>query len=163
MNTLEEGDPYQAVLSKLRGYAARLAIVLHLLKGAVRKSEETHVGPDTVADAWRLIGYLRSHLRRVHGKIQAGPGRERARRLADWLRRRRLKSFKNGDVLKGLSVYDNAKEVEDDLGLLEQLGYVRSRPGAKSFSSKGGRPPGPTYEVNPAWLATSEGDPEDHR
>ncbi len=63
---------------KFREYAGRLALILALLEHASDPTADPlavpEVGPDTVASAWLLISYFKSHARRVHEAIAQGPG-----------------------------------------------------------------------------------------
>ena len=104
---------------------------------------------DTVAGGWRLVEYLKSHLRRVHGEILVGKDLRRLRALVKWMKRREGKAFKNGYVLHDLSIYGNAEELYKALDVLEQFGYLRKVWSPQTPGPKGGRPSGPTYLVNP--------------
>ena len=142
-----------AVWSKLRTHAARLALIVHLLKEAVVGTESDQVDADSVAKGWRLVKYLKTHLRRVHQEIHEGRDLRRLKDLVGWMKRHQKATFKNGDVLKGLSIYGNAEEVYKALRVLEQFGYVRERKSASVTTSSVGRPRGPIYEVNPKVIA----------
>ena len=149
MNSGQVPEHLIAVWSKPRANAARLTLILHLLKCAVGKREVQRVDLDSVAGAWRLIRYLKSQLGRVHGEIKAGPAMDRLRRLVAWIERSKKSSLKSADVLAGLSVFREARQVEEALDVLEGMGYVRKRLAGNGPYPKGGRPAGAVYEVNP--------------
>jgi hypothetical protein len=137
------------VWSKLRGYAARLVLILHLLRGAAAGAETAAVETDAVAAGWRLVDYLKSHLRKVHGALCGGRERERLVRLAEWLRRLPRPTFKPFEALHTLSCFRHGREVYAALAVLQQMGYVRER--RPPATGQAGRPPGAVYAVNPRW------------
>jgi hypothetical protein len=72
-----------------------------------------------------------------------------ARTVLRWIRRERKAEFKASDVLDAVarSVVPDMSTVDSALKFLENMGYVRMR--AQSRTGRPGRPPSPTYDVNP--------------
>lgn len=140
---------------KFREYAGRLALVLALMHHAADPTEDQARVPDVdgpmVDRAWKLIGYFKSHARRVHGAIAGGPassGRA-VRAIVAWLREDGRAAFTERDISQARRWID-----PDDLAAalkhLTDRGAIRRLQDAPT----GGRPRSPSYEVNPALLAT---------
>jgi hypothetical protein len=134
--------------SKLRGYCARLALILHYLRWAAGEQVGEGVDGESMRRAAKLVAYFKAHARKVYAVIDADPRVAGARRLLQWLQANCLERFSKRDAYR--AVRGAVKTVEDLdplLNLLEQHGYVRpevttDRPGP-------GRKPSPHYEVNP--------------
>lgn len=144
---------------KLREYAGRLALILTLMHHAADPTADAlivpKVGPRNVDDAWRLVAYFKSHARRIHAAIACGPvnGTMRAvRSIVEWVRDGRLATFKEHD-LKQARRWIKGDDLADALSVLTDRGAIRECP-APDLGPKGGRPPLPSYEVNPTLLVT---------
>jgi hypothetical protein len=136
------------VWSKLRAYAARLTLLLHALHEG---TESVEAGPASVEGAWRLVAYFKSHARRVYGCLDADRDMKGAKRIMDWLRRKKLTSFRQGELypnVKSKAIFPKAEDVVRPLQLLEQFGHVRQ----VTKRSHGGRPTS-YFEVNPRSLS----------
>jgi putative DNA primase/helicase len=70
---LEPGFPsrLEGVWSKLRGYLARLSLVLAVCRCATEKVTEERVEQRDVEAASQLLGYFKAHARRVHAELAA--------------------------------------------------------------------------------------------
>jgi hypothetical protein len=68
---LEPGFPrrLEGVWSKLRGYLARLSLILAVCRSVQCTASEERVGREDVADAARLLDYFKVHARRVSAEI----------------------------------------------------------------------------------------------
>jgi hypothetical protein len=71
---------------KLKGYCARLALVLHYLWLAQAEQEEGPVDAASVERAVRLIDYFKDHLRLVHGRLRQTPEDNQVFEVLDWVR-----------------------------------------------------------------------------
>jgi hypothetical protein len=134
------------VWSKLRAYAARFTLLLHVLHAGAEAGE---VGPQTVERAWQLVTYFKSHARRVYGVLEADLTMRRAKRILDRIRRKKLTTFTKSEVfgsVKNRSLFQKVADLDEPLQLLEAYGHVRR---ARSGSAGRGRP-AERYEVNPA-------------
>jgi hypothetical protein len=70
--TLEPGFPLrlQGVWAKMRGYLARISLVLALCR-SVEHNEPEQVEEQDVKKAARVVTYFKAHARRVYGKLRA--------------------------------------------------------------------------------------------
>jgi putative DNA primase/helicase len=70
--TLEPGFPLrlQGVWAKMRGYLARISLVLAVCR-CVKHGEPEQVEEEDVKNAARIIAYFKAHARRVYGKLRA--------------------------------------------------------------------------------------------
>ena len=78
---------------KLREYAGRLTLNLTLMHHAADPLADAlivpEVGPRRVDDAWKLIAYFKTHVRRVQAVIARGPGTGKTRAvkaIVEWIR-----------------------------------------------------------------------------
>jgi hypothetical protein len=144
---------------KLREYAGRLTLILTLMHHAADSAADPQavppIGPRRVDDSWTLIAYFKTHFRRVLAVVSSGPrtGKPRAAKaIVDWLRSERLPTFTEHE-------FKQARRWVEDQDLADALIYLTNRHAirprqAPQTSSKGGRPPSPAYDVNPALLDT---------
>jgi hypothetical protein len=69
-----EGADFPEVLSgpwsKLIAYAARLALVVHLLRQACGEAAGDDVDADSLGTALRLVAYFQSHARAVYARLR---------------------------------------------------------------------------------------------
>jgi hypothetical protein len=72
---------------KLRSYAARLTLVLHYLWLVQGDGDEGEVEAVSVERAVRLVGYFKSHLRRVYGRLGQTVEDGRLLDVLDWVRK----------------------------------------------------------------------------
>jgi hypothetical protein len=142
---------------KFREHAGRLTLILTLMHHAADPIADPiavpKVGPSRVDDAWRLVGYFKSHARRVHAAIASGPstGEMRAvKAIIEWIRSRGILSFTEHEI-KQARRWVKDDDLTDALGYLTNRNAIRLRP-APQTSPRGGRPLSPTYEVNPGLL-----------
>jgi hypothetical protein len=141
-------DPHlRNVWSKLRAYAGRLTLLLHVLHHGKAGVE---VGPESVEGAWRLVSYFKSHARRVYGVMSAAETIKQAKRIMEWARRKGVTSFTRSEAFDYVKNKTLAKS--DDLILplqvLEAYGHVRR---VVVTDPKRGRP-ADQYNVNPLVL-----------
>jgi len=138
--------PIAAWTSKHPGRVARIAGLIHLIDA------EPHapITGATMRAAVRIGGCLLAHAR--NALLQDGD-RRKLDQAASWTAKRG--SFTLRDFHRGaLHGHGTSNEAYRLVALLEEHGYVRPLP-EPSSAPKGGRPPSPSYEVNPA-LADAE-------
>lgn len=141
--------------SKLKGYCARLALVLRYLALACDpdgdQSEE--VGAQAVQGAVQLIAYFKAHYLRVAARMAFDPRIHAANHVLEWLRRHpEIERFSQREAHRATGSHFSAPEgLEVALGLLSAMGYI-----AESFVSRAatGRPPSKRFDVNPLWQRT---------
>jgi Protein of unknown function (DUF3987) len=73
--------------SKLEGYCARLALVLHLARLACGEVKNEAIDKVSVAGAWSLVDYFKSHARLVYAQLHASPEEKRLEAARQWIRR----------------------------------------------------------------------------
>jgi hypothetical protein len=113
--------------------------------------------------AWRLVGYFKSHARRVHAAIARGPANPDALALLGWIRRNGKDWFRLAEVSDDLRARfrDNPDALAAAVAALSRLGMVRPRPEAIE-PGRPGRRPSTAFDVHPELLGTPEntGNPE---
>jgi len=82
-------DTLAAMLSKLEGYVARFALVLHLARWAAgERVDPAHIDRESMVRAVRLGWWFRNELERVAGLLLADPEDAERQELIDWIRQR---------------------------------------------------------------------------
>jgi hypothetical protein len=154
-------DSLEGPWGKLDAYAARLALILHLMHLA---SDPMRPAPDdppevskwTIEAAFRLVAYFKAHARRVYAAIggKADDGGEDVRALIRWILRNDLAGFSGRDVGRNFDRFqDDPVALDEALGWMTDRNIVRPRV-EPAATGKPGRKHSPAYEVNPA-LKTS--------
>ncbi len=140
---------------KFKEYAGRLALILTLMHHAADPTADPlivpSVGPRRVDEAWRLVAYFKTHARRVHAAIACGPvdGSARAvRAIVEWIRAGHRASFTESEISQARR-WIKGDDLADAISFLTGRGAIRPQP-APQPGPRGGRPPSPGYEVNPA-------------
>jgi hypothetical protein len=140
--------------SKLKGYAARLALVIHYLRWACDEAQDGDVDGESMARAVRLIDYFKAHARKVYAVMDADPRVADARRVLHWIERQRKARFQKRDAYQALKgTFKTLDELEPVLTLLEKQGYVRPELAQERHGP--GRKPSPFYEVHATILSGS--------
>jgi hypothetical protein len=142
--------------AKLAGATLRLAAVLH----CVEYGAAGYIGVVTIRAAVELARYLVPHAEAVLNMMQAkeASGDDDARYVLRWIERHGRREFTKRDAQQhGKRRFPKADDIDPALAELTRRGYIRLRP----LDGVGpGRPPSPSYEVNPAAFANA--DPEKH-
>jgi len=82
-------DTLAAMLSKLEGYVARLALVLHLARwAACEQVDAARIDHESMSRAVRLGWWFRNELERVAGLLLGDPADAERLELVDWIRQR---------------------------------------------------------------------------
>ena len=148
---LDDGGPMEIMRdwgAKLAGAALRLAAVLH----CVEHNPELPIDRATIMAAVEIARYLIPHTEAVLNLMRAkdGPGADDAHYLLRWIERHDKRQFKKSEAQQhGKRRFPKADDIDPALNELTRRGYVRLVP---SEPAKAGRPPSPTYEVNPAFF-----------
>jgi hypothetical protein len=138
--------------AKLKGYCARLGLILHCLRLATGEVEAEDVDGESLDRAAALVRYFKSHARKVYAALEADSEVEDARRLLHWIARERRTEFKRWEVYNDVRSQGKFPRVEDldkPLGRLCQHRFIRLQPPPERQGA--GRPADPFYEVNPLW------------
>ena len=140
---------------KLREYAGRLTLILTLLHHAADPLADPLTVPKIslvyVDDAWKLITYFKSHIRRIQAVIAGGPGTSGTRAvkaIVDWIRAGRLLTFTESEF-KQARCWVEHEALAEALTYLTERNAIRLRHTTHA-APKGGRPPSPAYDVNPS-------------
>src|SRR5262249_48296960 len=134
--------------AKLKGYAARLALIVHYLRLACRETTGDDVDGESMRRAVRLVDYFKSHARKVHAVMDADPRVARARRVVRWIAANRLKRFSKRDAHQALrGTFRAVEDMDPILALLEKHAIIRAEP----HQGRGGpgRGRSPSYEAHP--------------
>lgn len=135
---------------KLPGQVARLAGILQVAENR----HATQVSEDAMRRAISLGRYFSGHA--VAVEATTDPAVQRAAYLLDRIADRDNPDavFSRRDLhqrVRGGQDFRAAKALDHPLGLLIEHGYIREV--ASPSTSGPGRPPGPSFEVNPLWVA----------
>jgi hypothetical protein len=132
--------------AKLAGATVRLAAVLH----SVERGPAGRIEGPTVAAAIEIARYLIPHAEAVLNLMAAGESTsdDDARYVLRWIQRHKRHEFTRSEAQHhGKRRFPRADNIDSALAELERRGYIRLRP----ISASGpGRPPSPSYDVNPA-------------
>lgn len=144
----EDASPMLAgVLSKLRAYAGRLALVLHCLAEAENPSEGVtmRVGVDTMHAAITLVEWFKSEAIRLFAQRSETDEERELRELAEWVSRKGG-NVTARDLARGPRKYRTASKAEAALQRLVNAGH-----GAWRLDEHDGGPGKPTRRF---WLAS---------
>jgi hypothetical protein len=154
--TRVDGFPHylEGAWSKLRGYAARLALIIHFLRwacGEVGEMDEDVDGEDMERAAC-LVAYFKGHVKRVAAMTGGNPRMTEARRVLRWIVEGRRTKFSKRDVHQGVKgTFKSVEDIYAPLQVLEKHNIIRP----KEMEYKGrGQKPSQMYEVHPETLQT---------
>jgi hypothetical protein len=138
--------------SKLRGYAARLALIVHYLRWAAGEVEGEDVDGESMARAALLVSYFKSHTRKAYAVMDADPRAAAARHLVRWITQGGVEHFTRRDAYRAMrGACKTVEDIDPILSLLEKHGYVRPRP--PEGDNRPGRKPSPGFEAHPSLFA----------
>jgi hypothetical protein len=143
---------------KLAGATLRLAAVLH----CVGHGATGCIAGPTLAAAIEIARYLMPHAEAVLNMmhVREQPGNDGARYVLRWIERRSLRQFTKSEAQHhGKRKFPKADDIDSALAELTRRGYIRQRP---AEATGPGRPPSPTYDVNPALFADEKGQTRSH-
>jgi hypothetical protein len=163
----EDFPPYlRGAWSKFKVYAARLALIVHLLRDVCGETTEKNVDGESVRRSALLIDYFKCHFRKVMAVIGGNPVVEKATRiLCSLVRNPELDDFTRRDLYRLVrGRFKRPEELDGPLGLLVAFNYLRAYTPQRDKAKRG---PNPTrYLINPEWdrdpsaLATGDSGPE---
>ena len=111
--------------SKLASYAARLALVVHLLRQACGEAVGADVDAESLGRAVRLVDYFKSHARAVYARLRQSRTTSRVERAVVWVRAHGGAAHTSHLVRNEVAGVQNRKEAEALLRELEHRGYGR--------------------------------------
>jgi hypothetical protein len=134
--------------SKLRGYGARLALIVHFLRWAVGEAAGEDVDGESMDRAAKLVAYFKAHARKAYVVMDADPRMAEARKVYHWVEVNRLERFSKRDAYQALKgTFRTVAELEPVLALLERHALIRPEPTADQTGRR--RKASPFYEVHP--------------
>jgi hypothetical protein len=134
--------------SKLKGYGARLALVLHYLRWACGEVTHEQVDGDSVTKAAALVTYFKAHAKKVHACLGTDARLRHARKAVQWISDKGAQQFSKRDIYQGLKgTFKTVEDLEPVLTILDKHGLIRPKVGTDRPGP--GRKPSPTYEVHP--------------
>jgi hypothetical protein len=140
-------DRLKGVYAKLKGYAARLAVIAFALRVAGESGSIAVVTAADMAAGMALAEYFLAHARRVWDATSCDQRMGLASVVVEWVRRKCLAEFSRSELHRDLRRHVRQPEDwADPLRLLRQMNWVRylDQPQAAT-----GRKPTPRFEVNP--------------
>lgn len=152
LNDPEFPDFLKGPWAKFKGYAGRIALVLHCLRDACGEAVQHGVDGDSMARAASLVSYFKAHARKALAAMEADPVVPLARRVLAWVRREKPACFKRHQLfsdVKSRAHFPSLDALERPLERLCRHGYLRASAGSRET---GGRPETTTYETHPQLL-----------
>lgn len=132
--------------AKLAGATLRIAAIIHCVQHGVHG----RISSATLGSAIDIARYLIPHAQATLNLMQASDGScdDDAQYVLRWIERHERREFTKSEAQHhGKRRFARADDIDPSLTELTRRGYIRSRP----IEVVGpGRPPSPTYEVNPA-------------
>ena len=147
-NLLDDGGDMEVMRdwgAKLAGATLRIAAVLH----CVEHNVESPITEATIRASVKIACYLIPHAEAVLDLMRETDGSKPkdAQYLLRWIDRHGKRQFtKSGAQHHGKRRFPKADDINHALGELTRRGYIRPMP---SPPVAPGRPPSPSYEVNP--------------
>ncbi|MBE3585472.1 MAG: DUF3987 domain-containing protein [Thermoanaerobacter sp.] len=122
----------QGPWAKMPSQAARLALIIHLCRRSMGETTSDQVDRVSMAKAWLLVDYFKSHARRVYRQLKEDPEDKGIRRVVEWCR----KHGKDGVTPRELARAGICKTADDAKSLLEAmkkrgLGYFQEHAGGR--------------------------------
>ncbi len=75
-------------LAKMENYAARLTLLVHLLREVSGDPSDEGVDDESVAAGWALADYFAAHAERVYPRVHADRSDRKVEQVVSWVRRR---------------------------------------------------------------------------
>ncbi len=141
---------------KLEAYAARLALILHLMHLAADPTRSAgdnlpDIPRSIVDEAARLVAYFKSHTLRVYATMGGKPkdGGDDVRALIRWILRSRLSQFSKRDIERNFDRFkDDPTVLVDALNWMIEHNLIRPHEEPEGVR-RSGRKRSPAFDVNP--------------
>jgi hypothetical protein len=121
--------------SKQVAYAARLALIVHLLRGACGEDVGENVDAESLGKALELIAYFQSHARVIYPRLRAGRDNDQVRRAVAWIRAHGGTCTPTDLVRNNVAGVRRKSEAETLMKAIEDYGYGR-RETARSANNR---------------------------
>jgi len=134
---------------KIVGHVARIAGLLHLATHLHDGNLRGPVDAALVDDAVKVGDYLCIHALHAFQAMHDGPVQDNAKALMRWARDADITVFSRRQAHQACRYrMPTTEDLKPVLDMLEGSGHIRRLP-APEPSPRGGRPPGPKYQINP--------------
>jgi DNA polymerase-1 len=134
--------------AKLKGYGARLALIVHYLRWVCGEATGEDVDGESMDRATALVAYFKAHARKVHAVMDADPRIADARKVFRWIVTNRRQRFQKRDAYQALKgTFKMADDLDPVMTVLEKHALIRQAPPTDRTGP--GRKPSPFYEVHP--------------
>lgn len=154
--TTVNGDDFDPAIRgpavKLSGYAARLALVCHMLRKAYGEPVRDEIDADDMSRGADLGRYFLGHSKRAWAAVGLDGRHTSTQRLVQWVRDRNGAAFTRRDAHRALHrVFQTSEMLTQPLYTLVSNCYLRYRQTAtdSTQTQTAGRPTATTYEINP--------------
>jgi hypothetical protein len=119
-------------LSKLEGYCARLALILHLCRYVCQEVRHENVDERSVLGAAALVHYFQCHARRVYAYLQATPEDKQVMQALKWIEKQGGQVTAREVLHHHVAGVKTADDAQYLLERLEKRGYGAVTEGAKN-------------------------------
>ena len=134
---------------KLPGAVARIAGLFHIL--TEDKPEDAPIAADTMAQAVYMGAFLTEHAKAAYGLMGSDERTEGAKVVLDWIRRKAADTFTRQSCWQGTrGTFHHMEPLREALRELEERNFIREI--LPDRVQAAGRPPAPSYKVNPLAL-----------
>jgi hypothetical protein len=118
-------DVLVGVWSKLVAYAARLALIVHLLRAACDESVSEEIDVESLGRALRLVGYFKTHARAVYARLRQSAKSRRVQQAIAWIRAHGGECNPSHLTRHNVAGVEKTSEAEALMKDLEDRGYGR--------------------------------------
>jgi hypothetical protein len=142
---------------KLMGAVGRIAANLHMASFAGTATPwDMSISLGTVERAILIGKYLIPHAKAAFAEMGVDPVVQYAKVILRWLEHTKSDCFTKRDLHQAMKgTFKRVADLDQPLTVLVAQGFIRERP----EESRGpGRPPSPTYDVNPMWRRFGSSD-----
>jgi len=149
MNDPEFPEHLHGPWAKFKGYAARVALILHCLDEAFAEGLVGEIDGNDVDRAWKVIAFFKEHCKRVMCVMDADARLSKAKRVLRWVAACEDSTFSRRDIYRHLqsdSQFPRPESLDAPLTLLAGLHYVRE---LAPEHKQTGRRASQRYEINP--------------
>lgn len=121
---VEQSEDLAAAYAKLEAYAARLALVFHLVREATGEvTADSPIGAESMADAITLVQWFANEAERVYAALAAGDSGREDSRLVDWIKAKHGGEITARQLQAGRRDVKTAEQAEAILNDLVRCGY----------------------------------------
>ena len=126
-HAMEQEDPsfpdnLRGPWAKMKGYAARLALILHMCRFASGEVASEEVDEYSMTGAAALIDYFKSHAKKVYARLKASPEDKRMIGAIEWIKRQGGKVTARDVRMYKVAGVKNSDEAKELLHELEKRG-----------------------------------------